>query len=155
MGEGHRSRKAFPSTTKEPTPVVPVADRPSTHHTPAYFNNIYDILDVEGYVPRENILETGAQKVMLRKAFATAMHINFRNLDQGTEFVTASGSVEMPLGFSNHKVKFTLARGTPHMFTIEVPVTIVDTTAYDVLLGMEFITAVGGAHESYARLATP
>ena len=56
--------------------------------------------------------------------------------------------MERPLGVPYGKVKFTLARGTPHMYTVWLFVTIVDTTAYDVLLGMEFMAAVGGAYDA-------
>ena len=39
--------------------------------------------------------------------------------------------MEMPLGAPYGKVKFTLVRGTPHIHTVWLFVTIVDTTAYD------------------------
>ena len=64
---------------------------------------------MEGYVPKETILDTGAAKVMLSKTFAAAMQVNSRNLRRGVEFVTASGAIEMPLGTTNTKLKFTLA----------------------------------------------
>ena len=40
------------------------------------------------------------------------------------------------------------------MCTIEVEATIVDTTAYDVLLGMEFVAAMCGAYDSYTEMFT-
>ena len=86
---------------------------------------------------------------MLSQTFAAAMQINSNNLTRGVEYVTSSGVVEMPLGVSQGKVKFTFGRGTPHIHTIWQFVTIVDTTAYDVLLGMEFMTAIGGAYDTY------
>ena len=57
----------------------------------------------------------------------------------------------MPLGVSQGKVKFTFGRGTPHMHKIWLFVTIVDTAAYDVLLGMEFMTTMGGAYDTYTE----
>ena len=96
-------------------------------------------------MPKEAILDTGATKVMLSQTFASATQINSNNLNRGVEYVTASGAVEMPLGVSRGKVKFSVSRGTPHMHTIWLFVTIVDTTTYDVLLDMEFMTAMGGA----------
>ena len=55
----------------------------------------------------------------------------------------------MPLGISNQKVEITFACGTPQMCSVGVFVTIVDTPAYDVLLGMEFIQARSGAYDSW------
>lgn len=132
--------------------VVPKANWPSTHYTPIYLHNIHGVLDVEGYVPKETILDTRATQVMLSKAYATAMHVYFRNLNPGTEFVTAGGAVEMLLGVCKNKVKFTLARGTPNMCTVEVYVTVVDTTAYDALLGMEFLSAVDVSYDTYTKM---
>ena len=107
--------------------MVVAADREKTHYTLAYIDNSKGVLDVEGYVPKDTIVDTGAAKVMLSKTFAAAMHINANSLSRGIEYVTASGAVEMPLGITKKKVKFTLSRGTPYMCTIEVVATIVDT----------------------------
>lgn len=49
-------------------------------------------------------------------------------------------------------VKFTLARGTAHMRTAEKIVTVVDTTEYDVLLGTEFMAALGRAYDTYTEM---
>ena len=131
--------------------MVPEADRATTNYTPAYIDNTHGVLDVEGYVPKEAILDTRATKVMLSRTFAAAMQIKPNNLTRGVEYFTASGAVEMPLGVSRGKAKFTFGRGTPHMHTIWLFVTIVDTIAYDVLLGMEFMTAMGGAFYTYTE----
>lgn len=139
------------SVMVDPTPAVPEAKRYNTHYTPAYVDTRQGMFDVEDYVPKEAILDIRATKVMLNKNFAAALQINASNLGRGAEYVTASGAVEMPLGVPYGKVKFALARGTPHMYTVWLFVTIVDTTAYDVLLGMEFMTTVGGAHDSYTE----
>ena len=68
--------------------------------------------------------------------------------------MTASGAIEMPLGTTNTKLKFTLARGTDHEHVVELHATVVDTTAYDVILGMEFVAAVRGAYDAYTELFT-
>ena len=142
----------LPLSTEEPPPLIPVNDRPSTFYTPAFINNTDGVLDVEGYVPRETIIDTGAAKVMISKSFAIAMGIDLNTLSQGVEFVTASGAVEHPLGVTKTKVMFTLSRGTPNECKAGVPVTIVDTTAYDALLGMEFISAMGGAYDTWSEM---
>ena len=46
----------------------------------------------------------------------------------------------MPLGITNTKLKFTLARGTDHECVVELHAIMVDTTAYDVIPGMEFVS---------------
>ena len=53
------------------------------------------MLDVEGYVPKEAILDMGATK--MSNNFAAAMAIHAVSLAKGTKFVTASGAVEIPL----------------------------------------------------------
>lgn len=135
-------------------PAVPEEERSSAHYTPVYILNRDGILDVEGYVPKETILYTGAAKVILSKTFAAAMQVNSRNLRRGVEFMTASGAIEMPLGTTNTKLKFTLARGTDHEHVVELHAIVVDTTAYDVILGMEFVAAVRGAYDAYTELFT-
>ena len=72
----------------------------------------------------------------------------------GVEFVVASGAIEMPLGVTKNKLKFTLGRGTDKLCVVELHATVVDTTAYDVILGMEFVTAVRGAYDAYTEKFT-
>ena len=91
---------------------------------------------------------------MLSKKFAAAMRIRSQSLQRGVEFVTASGAIEMPLGVTKEKLKFTLGRGTDKLCVVELHATVVDTTAYDVILGMEFVTAVKGAYDAYTERFT-
>ena len=55
-----------------------------THYTPIYIDTKSRILDVEGYVPKEAILDTGATEVMVSKNFAAAMAIHAVSLAKGT-----------------------------------------------------------------------
>ena len=77
-----------------------------------------------------------------------------RQLNRGEAFVTANGAVERPLGVTGRKLKFNLGRGTDNPCVVEMEVTVLDTTAYDVLLGMEFIRAVKGSYCSYTEKFT-
>ena len=135
-------------------PAVLTADRGKVHYTPVYLSRGTKILDVEGYVPKESILDTGASKVVLSKTFATAMGLTAHSLQRGVEFVTASGAVEMPLGTTKAKLKLTLGRGTYHLCVVKLEATVVDTTTYDVILGMEFVAAGMGAYDAYTELFT-
>ena len=141
-----------PTEPEHPPPLIPVEDRHKTNYTPAFLYTDGGALDLDGYVPKETILDTGASKIMISKSFATAMKIDLTNLNAGAEFVTASGAVEHPLGSTKTKVMFTLARGTIHQCKAALHVTVVDTSAYDALLGMEFITAMGGAYDTWTEL---
>ena len=105
-------------------------------------------------MPKESILDTGASKVMLSKKFAAAMQIHSQALKRGVEFVTASGAIEMPLGVTKNELKSSLGRGTDKLCVVELHATVVDTTAYDVILGMEFVTAVKGAYDAYTEKFT-
>ena len=60
----------------------------------------------------------------------------------------------MPLGVTKNKLKFTLGRGTDKLCVVELHATVVDTTTYDVILGMEFVTAVKGAYDAYTKKFT-
>ena len=60
----------------------------------------------------------------------------------------------MQPGTTKSKLKLTLGRGTNHLCVVELDATVVDTTAYDVILGMEFVVAVMGAYDAYTELFT-
>lgn len=92
--------------SKEAPLVVPVEIRPTMYYTPAFLNNKASVLDVEGYVPCVTILDMEAAKVMLTMSFTTAMNIHAADLDQGIEFVTVGGAVEMPMVVTRKKVEF-------------------------------------------------
>ena len=132
--------------------MIPLNDQPSTFYTPAFIHNTDGVFDVEGHFPRETIIDMGASKLMINKSFATAMGIDLIDLNQGVEFVSASGAVEHPLGVPKTKVMFTWSRGISNECKADVAVTIVDTTTYNVLLGMEFITAMGGAYDTWPEM---
>ena len=150
-----QSEGRFPFTppVAAPTLAVAVADRARTHYTPAYISNSEGILDMEGFVPIEAIIDTGASKAKCNKKFAAAMKIYSNSLKPGSMYVIASGKVEMPLGITR-PLKFTPGRGTEHEMVIETVVTVVDTTAYDILLGMDFVAAALGGYDSYTELFT-
>ena len=140
-----------PILLEDRVPAIAEVDLLITHYTPVYLDTKTGVLDVEGYVPKEAILDTGATKVMMSKNFAAAMAIHAVSLAKGTKFVTASGAVEVPLGVTYSSVEFYLGRGTPHALSVHLHVTVVDTTAYDVLLGTEFMAAVRGAYDIYTE----
>ena len=68
--------------------------------------------------------------------------------------MTASGAIEVPLGVTYSPIEFYLRRGTPHAISVKLHASVVDTSAYDVLLGTEFMAAVRGAYDSYTEMFT-
>ena len=68
--------------------------------------------------------------------------------------MSASKAVEVPLGKTYAPVEFNLGRGTSHALSVDLLVTVVDTTAYDVLMGTEFIAAVRGTYDIYTEKFT-
>ena len=152
--ERHFPQQHFPAERETLVPAIAEADRQRTHSTPVYISNQDGILDVEGYVPKLSIMDIGASKVMLSKKFDAAMQIHSQSLQRGVEFVTASGAIEMPLGVTKNKLKFTLGRGSDNLCVVELHATVVDTTTYDVILGMEFVTVVKGAYDAYTEKIT-
>ena len=91
-------------------------------------SNNDSILDVQGYVPKDTILDTGASKVMINKKFADAMGINAQQLQRGEGCITASGAIERPLGITKEKLAFTMGRGTDTLCVVDLTATVVDTT---------------------------
>ena len=62
-----------PPLPEDPVPAVAEAELLTTHYSPVYIDTMSGVLDVEGYVLKEAILDTGATKVMLSKNFAAAI----------------------------------------------------------------------------------
>ena len=118
--ERHFPQQHFPAEREVLVPAVAEAYRLRTHSTPVYISNQDGIHDVEGYVPKESIVDTGASKVMLSKKFVVAMQIHSESLKRGVEFVTANGAMEMPLGVTKKKLKFMLGRGTYKLCVVEL-----------------------------------
>ena len=56
------------------------------------------------------------------------------------------------VGITKEKLKFTLGCGIDNLCVVELTATVVDTVAYDVLLGMEFMRAAKGAYDSYTEM---
>ena len=122
---------------------------PTTIATPAFLDTSGGALDVNGRVPKEAIIDSGASKTMLSSNYAVTVGVNLANLEEGEGFITASGSIERPMGMA--WVDFTLMRGTEHEHRVTIKVTIVDTLVYDTLLGVDFIRAVKGAYDTWTE----
>ena len=62
MGEGHQERRfpqhLRPVLPEDPVPAVAEVDLMTTHYTPVYIDTKTGVLDVEGYVPKEAIMDT-------------------------------------------------------------------------------------------------
>lgn len=89
---------------------------------------------------------------MLSKTFIAVMNIHATDKDEGIEFVTASGAMAEPMGVTKKKGMFALSYGTPRKCKVSLFVTVVDTTTYDALLGMEFMAAVGGCYDTCTEM---
>ena len=148
--ERHFPNQLFPNDP-ELVPAVNAADAHRVHCTPVYLSNLSKDFDVEGYVPNETILDTGATKVMLSWIYAQAIGLTADMLQRGQAYVTASGAVEFPVGVTKKKLKFHLGRGTEFHQVLELEATVVDTKAYDVLLGVEFFKAAKGVYDAYTE----
>ena len=75
-----------------------IADQQSTQYIPTFLDNKIGVLDVEGYVPRDPILHTGAPKEMLSKAFAPTMDIHATETIKTVTFTLWPHSVKVRLG---------------------------------------------------------
>ena len=114
MDQEHHYPKHFVEAEEEiSVPAVPEVRRNAVHYTPVYLDNTGGVLDAEGYVPKDAIVDTGATKVFISRVFAAAINLRKDQLRQGDKYVTASGAVETPLGVSSEKLSLTLCRHTP------------------------------------------
>ena len=91
---------------------------------------------------------------MMTKRYAVAVGVNISTLVRGIEFITADVALATSLGTTPHPLEFVLSRNTLHKHRLLVNASIIDTPAYDILLGMEFIRAARGAYDSYTGLFT-
>ena len=62
--ERHFPQQLRPILPEDPALAIAEVDLLTTHYTPVYLDTKTGVLDVEGYVPKEAILDTGATKVM-------------------------------------------------------------------------------------------
>ena len=64
-------------------PAVPEMSRKTVHYTPISIDKTGGVLDAEGYVPKEAIVDPGATKVFVSRTFATAINLRKDQLQQG------------------------------------------------------------------------
>ena len=76
--------------------------------TPAFLYTGGGALEINGRIPKDAIIDTGASKVFISTGFALYMGVSLDNLGAGENFITASGSMEQPLGVTT--VIFTLMK---------------------------------------------
>ena len=81
-------------------------------------------------------------------------YVNISTLVRGIEFITVDGALATSLGTTLHPLEFVLSRNTPQEHRLLFNVAIINTPAYDILLGTEFIRAARGAYDSYTGLFT-
>ena len=71
--------------------------------TPTFLFTKKGALQLDSTVPTTAIINTGASKVFVSTNFAIYMGISLKNLSEGGHFITASGSMEQPLGITTTK----------------------------------------------------
>ena len=91
---------------------------------------------------------------MMSKRCAVAVGINISTLVRGIEFITADEALATSLGTTSHPLEFVLSRNTPAEHRLLVHASIIDTLAYDIILGMEFIRAAIGVYDAYTEQFT-
>ena len=84
----------------------------------------------------------------MSKRYAVAVGVNISTLVRGIDFITADGALATSLGTTPHPLEFVLSKNTPHEHRVLVHASIINTLAYDILLGMKFIRAARGAYDS-------
>ena len=104
---------------------------------------------VEGRVPTIAIVDTGACSILVGRNFAASIaHLEPRHLKKAPLIITACGQPSRPIGLSTISLDFILADGTKNRTKFLAKVIVMDTDAYDILLGMGFITSCGGGIDS-------
>ena len=125
-----------------------------THAAAVMLDNTKAVLDVNNCIPQQIIIDTGAVCVMMSKQYAVAVGVNLATLVRGIEFITADGALATSLRTTPHPLEFVLLRNTPDEHRLLVNASIIDTPAYDILLGMEFIRAARCVYDAYTEQFT-
>ena len=84
---------------------------------------------------------------MMSKRYAVAVGVNISTLVRVIEFITVDGAPATSLGTTPHPLEFFLSKNTPQEHRLLVNAAIIDTPAYDILLGIYLIRAARGAYD--------
>ena len=102
-------------------------------------------------MPAMAILNSGAFSILIGRDFAGAIpRLQLDQLTPAPRVITACGTHATPLGMSKSLLQFRIAVKTSNETTIMGRVVVMDTTEYDVLLGMQFL----GAREGFVDPVT-
>lgn len=103
------------------------------------------MLEIEGFVPKIAVVDSGARGIILGKTFAKNIPLCHESmLTPVGAFLTASGEEVTGVMKITHTLSFILAKGTVGETRITAEVLISETDVYDVLLGMDFFGATFG-----------
>lgn len=122
--------------------VVQQELRRSTHWTPSFLPNITGLLDVNGCIPH-NFKTQELSHLCLAKLLRLQLVLTSLPLHLVDPSSRLGGGLEFSKGVTK-EVVFTLNRGTPQEGRCSLKATVVDTIAYCAVLGMDFVTRVGG-----------
>ena len=98
---------------------------------------------MDGVIPMDAVVDTGAKRVMIGAEIAELMGITAEDLEPGESYITAAGTLEAPPGVTKRPVEFLLGRGTKNPTSAYVKVVVSHSTRYSVLIGMELLAMVG------------
>ena len=73
--EHHYPKHVVETEAEISVPAVPEMSRKTVHYTPIYIDNTGGVLDAEGDVPKEAIVDTGATIVFVSRTFAAAINL--------------------------------------------------------------------------------
>ena len=102
-------------------------------------------LETQGFVPKIDVVDSGAARIILGKSFAKNILLCGEGMvTPAGAFLTANGEEVTGLMKTTHCLTFTLAKGTTEETKITAKCLISETDVYDVLLDMEFLGATFG-----------
>ena len=102
-------------------------------------------LEIEGFVPKVAVLDSGAGGLILGKSFAKQIDLCHEGLlTPAGAFLTPTGELITGVKKTVNTLSFVLAKGTVGEIRITAEVLISETDVYDVLLGMDFLGATFG-----------
>ena len=104
---------------------------------------------MDGILPMDVVVDTGAKKVMIGKEVADMIGLTEEDLEPGEAYITAPGTLEAPRGVTKRPVEILIRRGTKNCTSAYLKVVVSHSTRYSVLIGTELIAMVGGMVDTW------
>ena len=131
------------------SPQVSYDKRAATYWNVVTLPNDDGCFTMDGIIPIDAVVDTGAKKVMIGKEVADMMGLIEEDLEPREAYITAAETLEALCGVTKRPVEFLIGRGTKNCTSAYLKVVVSHSTRYSVLIGTELIAMVGGMVDTW------